>query len=96
VSGDVYAEYDEVIRRPRFRRSSDEIEAALRAVRERGFWVKPTGKVLACSDPDDDVFLECAQAAGADYLFTGNVKHFPSAWAGTKIVTPRQFLDGWV
>jgi len=93
VSGGIYAEYDEVIRRPRFRRSADEIEAALGAVRERGFWVKPSEKVRASSDPDDDVFLECAQAANAHYLITGNVKHFPAAWAGTKIVTPRQFLD---
>ncbi len=94
VSGDTYAEYDEVIRRPRFKRSANEIESALGAVRERGFWVKPSVKVRASSDPDGDVFLECAQAANAHYLITGNVKHFPAAWAGTKVVTPRQFLDG--
>jgi uncharacterized protein len=34
VSGDIYAEYEEVIRRPRLHRSNSEIEAALRAVRE--------------------------------------------------------------
>jgi len=93
VSGDIYAEYEEVIHRPRFRRSESEIAAILRSIRENGFWVKPTGKVRACSDPDDDIFLECAQAADAHYLITGNVKHFPAVWANTQIVTARQFLD---
>lgn len=93
VSGDIYAEYEEVSHRPRFRRSDSQIEAALRAIREKGFWVRPTEKVRACSDPDDDIFLECAQAAEAHYLVTGNAKDFPTIWASTQIVTARQFLD---
>jgi putative PIN family toxin of toxin-antitoxin system len=94
VSGEIYAEYEEVIRRARFNRSESEIEAALRAIRELGLWVRPSQRVRACSDPDDDIFLECAQAAAADYLVTGNRKHFPDIWAGTRIVTARRFLDG--
>jgi len=46
-----------------------------------------------CSDPDDDIFLECGQAAQANYLVTGNIKHFPASWAGTSIVTARWLLD---
>jgi len=34
VSGDIYAEYEEVIRRPQFNRSDSEIEGTLRTVRE--------------------------------------------------------------
>jgi len=93
VSGDVYAEYEEVIRRPRFKRTESEITETLRAIRELGIWVKPSQTVRACADPDDDVFLECAQAARAHYLVTGNVKHFPAQWADTRIVTPHQFLE---
>jgi putative PIN family toxin of toxin-antitoxin system len=96
VSGEIFAEYEEVIRRRRFNRSDHEIEATLRTIREKGFWVKPTEKVHACSDPDDNVFLECAKAAAAHYLVTGNLKHFPSTWATTQIVTARQFLDAVV
>jgi predicted nucleic acid-binding protein len=93
ISGDVYAEYEEVIRRPRLNRTQSEIAARLRAVRENGLWVIPTEKVRACSDPDDDIFLECAQAAAAQFLVTGNVRDFPAKWSGTKIVTARQFLE---
>ncbi len=93
VSGSVYAEYEEVINRPRFQRSEDIIAAALHAIREKGVWVRPTERVTACADPDDDIFLECAVAAKAEYLVTGNIKHFPVSWAGSRIVTPRWLLD---
>jgi putative PIN family toxin of toxin-antitoxin system len=93
VSGEIYAEYEEVIRRPRFKRSESEITNTLRAVQEKGFWVKPKATVNACVDPDDNIFLECAAAAEANYLITGNVKHFPSTWAGIQVISPRQFLD---
>jgi putative PIN family toxin of toxin-antitoxin system len=93
VSGSIYAEYEEVISRPRLRRSADLIASTLQAIREKSFWVRPTGAVRACSDPDDDILLECVQAAGAAYLVTGNLKHFPSSWKGARIVAARQFLD---
>jgi uncharacterized protein len=93
VSGEVYAEYEEVISRPRFQRDEETIAATLRAIREQAFWVKPTGPVRACSDPDDDIFLECAQAAQADYIVTGNLRHFPETWEGARIVPPRRLLE---
>jgi predicted nucleic acid-binding protein len=51
--------------------------------------------VLAASDPDDNRFLECAEAARAHYLVTGNIRHFPEVWEETRIVTPREFIDVW-
>lgn len=93
VSGKIYAEYEEVLSRPRLQRSEEVIAGTLRTVRELGFWVKPTEAIRICSDPDDDMFLECARAAGADYLVTGNLRHFPEAWEGTRVVTARRLLD---
>ncbi|SPF44918.1 Nucleic acid-binding protein contains PIN domain-like protein (fragment) [Candidatus Sulfopaludibacter sp. SbA4] len=54
--------------------------------------VAPTVEVRECSDPDDDIFLECAEEAQADYLVTGNRKDFPDDWKKTRIVTAREFL----
>jgi predicted nucleic acid-binding protein len=31
--------------------------------------------------------------ARADFLITGNRKHFPAFWKNTKIVTPREFVS---
>ena len=93
VSGDIHAEYEDVICRPRLHRSDAEIEQTLRSVRENRVWVKPTERVRGCSDPRDNIFLECAQTAGAQFLVTGNAKHFPRTWSETRIVTAREFLD---
>jgi len=93
ISGEIYAEYEEVIRRPRLKRTQSEIENALRAVRENGFWVKTKTRVDVCPDPDDNIFLECAEAAQADYLVTGNLRHFPRAWGVTRILTAREALE---
>jgi len=93
VSDAVFAEYDEVIRRPHLKRSPDVIENTLQSVRRLGHWVKPDVRVAACVDPDDNIFLECAEAARADYLVTGNQRHFPKFWKNTKIVSSREFLD---
>ncbi len=42
VSGEIFAEYEEVLRRPLFRRSESEIENTLRNIRQQSFWVRPS------------------------------------------------------
>ena len=93
ISGEIYAEYEEVLSRPRFQRPEEVVAGTLQAIRDKSLWVRPTEAIRVCSDPDDDIFLECAQAARADYLVTGNLKHFPASWEGTRIVSPRDLLD---
>ncbi|HKD09567.1 MAG TPA: putative toxin-antitoxin system toxin component, PIN family [Bryobacteraceae bacterium] len=50
-----------------------------------------SGSVYA--EYEEVIFLECAVAAKAEYLVTGNLKHFPASWGVTRIVTPRWLLD---
>src|SRR5271165_1593949 len=58
-----------------------------------GCGTDPAETIRACSDPGDDIFLKCAQAARAPYLVTGNVKDSSASWLDTRIVTPRRFLE---
>jgi putative PIN family toxin of toxin-antitoxin system len=55
--------------------------------------IKPSLRVKISKDLDDNRVLECAEAAKADFLITGNTKHFPEFHKTTKILKPRQFLD---
>jgi putative PIN family toxin of toxin-antitoxin system len=93
VSADMYAEYEEVIRRPRFRREESIIATTLETIRRQALWIKAPQKLRVCADPDDDIFVECAAAAQAEYLITGNIKDFPPVWGKTTVVTPRCFLQ---
>jgi predicted nucleic acid-binding protein len=56
------------------------LTTALTRIREKSLPVTDTVKIdpAACpDDPDDIIFLECAETAKADYLVTGNRKHYP-------------------
>jgi uncharacterized protein len=90
VSGPIYAEYEEVIQRRRLKLEPQDIEEALRVARERAVWVAPLISLTVANDPDDNIFLECAEA---DFLVTGNVKDYPMTWRTTRIVTARTFLE---
>ena len=59
----------------------------------RARMVSPARLVRASSDPEDDKFLECADEARADYLVTGNLRHFPKFWKATKVVSAREFVS---
>jgi putative PIN family toxin of toxin-antitoxin system len=90
VSEPILAEYEDVLRRARLAIHPDKVAVALARIRAAASLVQPLAAAL---DPDDNVFLECAEAARADYLVTGNRRHFPDRWRETWIVTPRQFMD---
>ena len=88
ISEPVMAEYEEVLHRPRLDIHPEKVANALTRIREAGTMVTPTTPVTAASDHDDNIFLECAEAAEAQYLVTGNKVDFPETWATARIVTP--------
>ena len=65
----------------------------LELIRSRARKVKPSRLPQVTKDPDGNKFVECADAARADYLVTGNARHFPKFWKKTKVITSREFLD---
>ncbi len=92
VSHSILKEYWEVLSRPELR-----IRRGLRPqffdlIKKRAHFVAPSRRLHITSDPDDNIFLECADAAGADYLVTGNQRHFPRFWKKTKIITSRELI----
>lgn len=41
----------------------------------------------------DNRFYECANAANADYIVTGNTKDFTKPYKDARIINSRQFLE---
>jgi uncharacterized protein len=93
VSHPILAEYSEVLARPELRIRKGLRLQLLQLIKNHSHTVVPTRGIEAISDPADNIFLECADAARADYLVTGNQKHFPGFWKKTKVVTPREFVS---
>jgi predicted nucleic acid-binding protein len=75
------------------KRPLEVIEGTLQTIRKIGHWADPDVKVTACTDPDDNIFLECALASEADYLVTGNQRHFPARWKKTRVVSARELFE---
>jgi predicted nucleic acid-binding protein len=69
------------------------IEAAMASTREVAYLVEPTRTLSISIHESDNRFLECAEAARANYIVTGNRRHFPERHKETKVVNGRQFLD---
>lgn len=92
VSPPILEEYAEVLSRPELSIRKGLRLQLLQLIKNRGRLVTPSRRIEVTSDPDDNIFIECADAARADYLVTGNRKHFPPFWKNTKIITPREFV----
>ncbi len=93
VSHPILEEYSEVLARPELRIRKGLRLQLLQLIKNHGHTVVPTRQLEVTTDPADNIFLECADAARADYLVTGNQRHFPRFWKKTKVVTPREFVS---
>ena len=92
VSAPILEEYAEVLSRPELSIRKGLRLQLLQLIKNHSHLVTPSRRIEATSDPDDNIFVECADAARADYLVTGNRRHFPPFWKNTKIITPREFV----
>ena len=92
VSRSILQEYGEVLARPELKIRKGLRQQFLQLIKNHSYIVAPTQQLEVTGDPDENIFLECADAAKADYLVTVNQKHFPKFWKKTKVITPREFV----
>jgi len=93
VSEPIMAEYSAVLARPKLRIRKGLQHQFLQLIANRTRRIVPSSLPEITSDPADKIFLECADAARADYLITGNQRHFPKFWKKTKVINSREFLE---
>jgi putative PIN family toxin of toxin-antitoxin system len=90
----IMQEYATVLARPRFAFPPDEIGALLAMLRGYGELFLPDHCPFRSPDPADTRFLACAHAAQAEFVVTGNKRHFPDAPYGpTRVVNAAELLD---
>jgi putative PIN family toxin of toxin-antitoxin system len=93
VTKPILAEYGEVLARKEFKIQRGFRQQLLQLIQNQARIVTPTRLPQVVKDADENKFIECADAARADYLVTGNQKHFPNFWKQTKIITSREFIS---
>ena len=92
VSGPILAEYERVLFYPRLKFKPAQVRKVLATLRSCAALLTPVKVVTACRDEPDNRFLECAEAAGAEFLVTGNKRHFPQRWKTTRVANAREVL----
>lgn len=96
MSPATWDELTRVLRYPRLQRylPQDAVERLLRELPRHVVWVEPTATIEVIErDPSDNRYLECAVAAGASYLVTGD-EHLLAlgSYGGIEILSPAGFV----
>jgi uncharacterized protein len=93
ISDAILVEYQEVLARPELQIRKGLRQQLLQLIKSHAHRVIPSRPLQVTRDPDDNKFLECADSAQADYLVTGNQRHFPRFWKKTTVITSREFIS---
>ena len=94
INEQILAEYSEVASRPIFQLDRDKVQIVLdalgsSAIRAPSLPIRPS-----LPDPGDEPFIEAALSTKADFLITGNKKHYPArSCKDVTVVTPAEFLQ---
>ena len=75
ISHPILTEYEEVVARLSARYPGKQPTDWLSAIWQAGHLYVPAPLSARTADPDDEMFIECAVAARADYLVTGDKSH---------------------
>lgn len=93
LNDDILTEYENVLRRPKFKFEQRAVRIFLDDLKKRAIYVDTGIVEYLLQDPKDIVFYAVLMEKRKNdeaYLVTGNLKHFPNR---TFIVTPREMLD---
>ena len=93
LNDDIIGEYEEVLRRPKFKFEERAVRILMDELKRRAVYADAGEIDDIVADPKDVVFYAVLMEKRKEdevYLVTGNLKHFP---VKTFIVTPKEMLD---
>lgn len=90
----IVSEYRDVLTRTKFSFDRELVDELISFLESAGSPTLAAPLAVTLPDPWDQMFIEVAVSSQADFLVTGNLKHFPDeARVEVKVVSPRAFLD---
>ena len=77
LSDEIMAEYKDVLYRAKFAFPTEDVRTFLQSVVDNGCHIVPVSTSVYFRDQSDKCFYDAALTAHADWLITGNRRHFP-------------------
>jgi len=95
ITKEILDEIEDVVSRPKFHASAEEIEYYINSIEEIGNKIIVKQHIKNGSrDTSDNKYIECAITANADYIISGDIHLLELREYGTiKIVTPKDYLE---
>ena len=90
----ILSEYRRVLARRKFGFDAEQVAVLLEFLEATGHAVLAPPLALSLPDTSDEAFVEVAVASSADFIVTGNLKHFPAGrLRGIRPIAPRALCD---
>ena len=90
----IITEYVEVLKRDKFGFDFDHINSIMIQIKEEGVPISSLPVDENLPDKYDLPFIEAALSGAADFIVTGNKKHFPKPeYRKIRVVSPSEFLE---
>ena len=86
----ILEEYVDVLNRKKLKLSKEIIDPIIDYIKNEGIYVLTEPLKINFEDEDDKKFSEVAISGNAEFLITGNTKHFPDM---DIIMTPKEFYE---
>ena len=95
ISRPMIAELIEILRRPKFKVDDEHLELFIREIEDIAEMVTVKERIRAlCRDVDDNAIVECAVAANAEYLISGDDDLLSlGTYRKIRIVTAGSYLE---
>jgi putative PIN family toxin of toxin-antitoxin system len=83
-------EYTDVLTRSRFNFNVELANDFLEFVKNNGEYVAAESQKIKFTDEDDKIFYDVYKSSEAEYIITGNKRHYPQE---KNVITPREFME---
>jgi len=95
ISEEILEEISDVLGRPKFHTSKNQIEYYIKSIKNVGNVIKAQKKIKNGSrDKTDNKYIECGIAANVDYIISGDIHLLEiKKYGKIKIVTAKEYLE---
>jgi putative PIN family toxin of toxin-antitoxin system len=86
----IFSEYTDVLTRSKFDFDNELVNAFLDFIKNNGEYIMAESQNIPFSDEDDKMFYDVFKSSEAEYIITGNKKHYPQE---EKIISPKEYKE---